>query len=239
MSERRCPKCGGLVGADAEWCTQCFTRLDDAETTPAREETPTTTEASPGSDLEGGETAPPRPSISRPPVPRSEIGAGLRTKGENIVWDCPACGTENPIEAAACSACGTRFGQMFQEPAEERSMDPGRAAVMSLFFPGAGHFALGRKGEAFARGIIFAFALILGLAALGPVRAGRGGTYLLLMVISLGSAATLYLTSTADAGRAALGQQQILSMRMLLYGAVGLMFAAVVLLTIAATQARG
>jgi hypothetical protein len=201
--------------------------------------TPTTAEGSPGSDLEGGETAPPRPSISGPLAPESGIGAGLRTKGESVVWDCPACETENPIDAAVCSACGTRFGQIFEEPTEERSMEPGRAAMLSLLFPGAGHFALGRRGEAFARGIIFAFALILGLAAIGPVRAGSGGTYMMLMVISLASAAGLYLTSTADAGRAALGEQQILSMRVLLYGAVGLMFAAVVLLTIAATQARG
>jgi hypothetical protein len=126
-----------------------------------------------------------------------------------------------------------------EEPEQKQEVDSGHAATVSLFFPGAGHFVTGRRGEAFARGVIFAFALVLGLVSIGPVRAGRGGTYLALMVLCLGVAAGLYVISTADAGRAARGEEQMLSMRMLLYGAVGLIFMAGVLLTFAATQASG
>jgi hypothetical protein len=49
----------------------------------------------------------------------------------------------------------------------------------------------------------------------------------------------VYVTSTADAGREARGEKPILSMRMLLYGGIGLMFAAIAILTLATTQARG
>jgi hypothetical protein len=128
---------------------------------------------------------------------------------------------------------------MLQPPEEKKVVDPGRAATFSLIFPGAGHYVAGLRGEGFARGVIFTFALVMGIASIGPVRSGSGGTYLLLMVISLAAAAALYVTSTADAGRAARGDPQILSMRLLLYGAVGLIFVAILLLTIAATQARG
>lgn len=237
MSQRRCPNCGGLVGVDAEWCTQCFARLEEpaperpsAEQAPAGDESP----AQPGEGAPAGTSGATR-------TPRSATGTAgpVKVRGEVIVWECSACGTENPIELKVCSACGTPFGQVFQEPEQSKEVDPGRAATFSLLFPGAGHVVAGRPGEAFARAIIFAFALIMGLASIGPVRAGSGGMYLLLMVVSLGAAAALYVLSTADAGRAARGEEQILSMRFLLYGAVGLIFIAILVLTIAATQARG
>ena len=236
MTGRRCPSCGGLVGADAEWCTQCFARLDP-EPEPAVLEEISRAE---GSQAPEGAGAPAegRQAAGIRPAPTNE-GAPVRVTGESIVWECPACGTENPIEARACSACGTPFGQVFEDPDQKPQVDPGRAATASLFFPGAGHVIAGRRGEGFARAIVFAFALVLGVASLGPVRAGSGGTYLALMVLSLGAATTLYVTSTADAGRVARGEDQILSMRMLLYGAVGLIFAAIVLLTFTAIQARG
>ena len=236
MSERRCPNCGGLVGPDAEWCTQCFARLDQPAAAEAGQEVPppAATEPAPNGQEASEEGAPEFVHLG----PQTGIGAGLHAKGEAIVWDCAVCGTENPLEAAACSACGTPFGQIFKEPEEGPSVDPGRAATWSLFFPGAGHFLAGLKGEGFARGIVFLFSLLLGLFSIGPVRAGSGMAYTFMMVVSLGFAAGIYVTSTADAGRAARGDPQILPMRALLYGAVGLIFLAIVILTFAATQAR-
>jgi hypothetical protein len=239
MSERRCPSCGGLVGADAEWCTQCFARLDDAQPTRPVEQAHVPGE---GSEIsQPSRPAAEAPTSAEPPGrPAAPQGAApIRVTAEAIVWDCPVCGTENPIDAMACSACGTRFGQAFEEPEEKPEVDPGRAATASVFFPGAGHFVAGRRSEGFARAVVFAFALIMGLAAIGPVRAGSGGIYLALMVLSLSAAAGMYAISIADAGRAARGEQQILSMRVLLYGAVGLIFMAIVLLTFAATRADG
>lgn len=238
MSERRCPKCGGLVGADAEWCTQCFARLDQGKATSEPEQAPVE-ESAPAPPAPGDGPGVPAEQPKPPQAVQSKLeGAPVRVSGDTFVWDCPQCDTENPIEARVCTACGTRFGQMFDEP-EVHDVDPGRAAMFSLFFPGAGHFVAGKRSEGFARGIIFAFAIVMGIASIGPVRADSGGTYLLLMVVSLAAAAGLYVTSTADAGRAARGEEQILSMRVLLYSAVGLIFFAIVMLTFAATQARG
>jgi hypothetical protein len=163
----------------------------------------------------------------------------VRAKGELIVWDCPICGTENPIEVTTCPACGTPFRRVLQEPEEPIAMDPGRAAMISLILPGLGHFVAGRRGEGIARAIIFAFALATGLASLAAVRAGSSGPYLVLMVLTLGAAGVLYVASTMDAGRAARREPQLIQPRALLYGAVGLMLVSVGLLTIAALQARG
>jgi hypothetical protein len=163
----------------------------------------------------------------------------VRAKGDRIVWDCPTCGTENPIEVAICPACGTPFRRVFQDPEESISVDPGRAATLSLLFPGLGHFVAGRRGEGIARAIIFAFALATGIASLSAVRSGSPGPYVALMVLTLGAAGVLYVVSTMDAGRAARREAQLLQPRVLLYGAAGLMLVSVGLLTIAALQARG
>ena len=241
--ERRCPNCGGLVGADAEWCTQCFTRLDQGQATAPAEEQVAEGQPVAGTEGAGAPAAAVGAPARAPVTAGAQATAGtpsfVRVKGEEIVWDCSECGTENPIEAKLCSACGTPFGAALHEPEQLPDVDPGRAAMASLFFPGAGHFIAGRKGEAFARGIIFAFSIIMGLASFGAVRSGSRGAHFLLMIISLLAAAGLYVTSTADAGRAARGEKQILSMRALLYLAVGLIFTAVALLTFSATSVRG
>jgi hypothetical protein len=155
------------------------------------------------------------------------------------VWDCPACGTENPIDSPICSACGTPFRQMLQEPEEPIDVDPGRAAMLSLIFPGVGHFVAGRRGDGIARGVVFAFALVTGIVSLGAVMRGSGGLYTLLMVLSLAAAAALYVISTVDAGRAASRLPQLLPPRVLMYGGIGLMLATLTVLVIGAMGARG
>lgn len=236
MSERRCPSCGGLVGADAEWCTQCFARLDrDPESDPRA-----TDPSLPSSTTEDTES--PTESSSAPLPGADAGGAGdrmVRSSGESIVWDCPACGTENPVGSWICSACGTAFRSAVAEPKPAISVDARRAANLSLFFPGVGHFVVGRKGEAFARGIVFAFALVTGLVSLAAVRSGTGGAYLMLMVLGFGSAFGLYVVTTVDAARAAERQPPMLSTRLLLYGGVGLILLTLVVVTVTAVSARG
>lgn len=234
MTERRCPNCGGLVGADAEWCTQCFTRLDQASAQGRSE--PSSVASTP--TVERPTDAAPRP-VGRPTTGVEDHDRIVRAAGERIVWDCPTCGTENPIDSRVCSACNTPFRRVLEEPPDPIPVDPGRAATLSLFFPGIGHFVIGRKGEAFARGVIFAFAFITGLASLAAVRAGSGGVYLLLMVLAFAIAGALYVVTTIDAGRAAERQPPLLQPRVLMYGGVGLMLLTLTVVTIAAMSARG
>jgi TM2 domain-containing membrane protein YozV len=261
VSERRCPNCGGLVGADAEWCTQCFTRLDIAQSEPPAEAgeggvaRPGVTQPSstPQSESEGGtgpaglsrdvgslSEAGARPASPTRSGPAADLGERvIHSRGDTIVWTCPACGTENPIDSPICSACGTPFRQMLREPEEPIDIDPGRAAMLSLIFPGIGHFLVGRRGDGLARGVVFAFALVTGIVSLGAVTRGSGGLYTLLMVMSLGVAAALYIVSTVDAGRAATRLPPLLPPRLLMYGGLGLMLTTLGVLVIGAMGARG
>jgi hypothetical protein len=233
--ERRCPNCGGLVGADAEWCTQCFARLDQGS--PESPAVPSSvSQLAVSAEQEASEAV--RRHTARPGTSAEGQDQLVRAAGERIVWDCPACGTENPIDSRVCSACNTPFRRMLEEPPPPITVDPGHAATLSLFFPGVGHYVLGRKGEAFARGVIFAFAFITGLVSLAAVRSGSGGLYLLLMVLAFAIAGALYVVTTIDAGRAAERQEPLLQPRVLMYGGVGLMLLTLAVVTIAAMSAR-
>ena len=250
MSARRCPTCGGLVGPDAEWCGQCLTRLTDrpAEAQPAavaseREEPgsesaelhPAVPGARAASDgrANGGPRGDGRASTSE-----SSGSRVVRSTPDGIVWDCPTCDQTNPIDTLTCTVCGTTFGRLFEPPDQGPRVDPGRAAMFSLFFPGAGHIAAGHPAEGIARAIVFLFALATGLLALfANLRGGGPGLFTVVMVLGLGAAAALYVLSTLDAGRVAQGTSPIVSTRILLYGAVGLMLATLTLVTIAATGA--
>ncbi len=242
--ERRCPSCGGLVGADAEWCTQCFTRLDEAGAGQASSPAAVAGERGVATDQVGREREAPSEAGTRPAKPdRGDAGeAGERlihSRGDRIVWSCPSCGTENPIDLPVCSACGTPFRQVLREPEEPVEVDPGRAAMFSLIFPGVGHFLARRRGEGIARAVVFAFAMVTGLVSLGAVTGGSGGAAVLLMVLSLSAAAALYVVSTIDAGRAASREPPLLPPRVLLYGGIGLMLATLAVVVIGAMGARG
>jgi hypothetical protein len=118
-------------------------------------------------------------------------------------------------------------------------IDPNRAAMLSLFFPGIGHFVVGRKGEAFARAVMFAFAFITGLVSLAAYRSGSSRSYLYLMLVAFGSAGGLYVISTLDAARAAERQPPLLPARVLMYGGIGLIVVTLAVVTITAMGARG
>jgi hypothetical protein len=228
MSTRRCPACGGLVSADLEWCSQCFTRFDDGgpETAPEEEAT------------EGEPAGPESPAEGRSPPARPPAKAG--TGGERavrvveegrVLWDCPVCGQENDLDTSVCSRCGTTFGRLFEEPEPPPRTSPQRAAGLSLLVPGAGHVAAGRVAEGVARAVIFAFTLGMVVAILGAGR-GLGGPLVPLVVLFVGAAATLYLATAVDAYRAVRREPPVLSTRLLLIGATVLLMVAVAVLII-------
>jgi hypothetical protein len=224
--ERRCPTCGGLVGADAEWCSQCFAPLG----TRAKEKSAT--------DRTEAPTAP----AAREPVPeagaaRQAGGSAVRVEGDRVVWDCPRCGTENPIEAQACMACGAPFGQLFEEESPRRDVPAGRAVRLSLLYPGLGHAALGRTAEGLARAVVFTYALATVVAILVMRGVSDLGPFAALFVLSALAAGVFYALAAIDAGRAARGEPPILSTRALLYGAAALILLTVVVLVITGIRA--
>jgi hypothetical protein len=229
VSERRCPTCGGLVGADAEWCGQCFARLD---------------EPGPPEEVVAAPTAalvPDEPVLAATPQARpagSTAGeTGIRVEGDLVVWDCPRCGTENPIEASACTACGAAFGQLFEEEEARPTVRPGRAARLSILFPGLGHAAVGRRAEGVARAVVFGYAAATMVAIL-VMRGGSGlGPFMALFLLCSAAAAAFYVLAAVDAARLAGGDPPILSSRGLLYGAVGLVLVTVTVLVITGIRA--
>lgn len=230
MSGSRCPNCGGLVAPDAAWCGQCLTRLDRPAGSDPSVEAATRTPAS-----EAG-SAPERP----PPGPAAVPGAAaVRADGDEVVWACPTCGRENPIEAAGCAACGTPFGRLLEEAPEARPVEPARLLAYSLLFPGAGHVAGGRVAEGLARAVVFGFAIGT-VVAVFVARRGLGlGPFVPLVTVLVAAAAVLYGLTAADAGRLARGRPPLLTTRMLLYTATGLMLLTVVVLVVSGLRATG
>jgi hypothetical protein len=217
--EARCPRCGGLLAPGAEWCGQCFQRLG-SEPSPPPPEAPDPA------------ARPPDPS-TRPAARRAARGAGpFRVQEGEVRWECPTCGSPNPIEAMACGRCGAPFGELMGrgERSSAQTVPRSRAVRLSLILPGLGHAAAGHRAEGVARGILFAW-VVGTLLALLLVRSGEGtGPYLALMVLYLGAAVGLYGVTAADAGRAVDGSPPIVTSRVLLYGVSGLMLLTVVVL---------
>ncbi|MFN2587962.1 MAG: hypothetical protein ABR613_07580 [Actinomycetota bacterium] len=146
----RCPACGGLNGIDAAWCGQCLKRFD----APEPPETPVTgPSAPPGAPV----AAPPAPpSAPAAPAPRPGVQQGaFRSTEDGILWTCPSCEAENPLEEHACRVCSTAFAEAVRPPGKRHvERDPGTVALVSLFFPGAGHAYLGMWPQALARAVV-------------------------------------------------------------------------------------
>jgi ribosomal protein L40E len=210
--DRRCPNCGALVSEDAEWCGQCFVDLREREPEPD-----------------------PEPAPSARAQPRAAVAPGAQRTP--AFWPCTVCGAENPIVLDVCATCGTPFATVMRGESRKH-VDPRFARTRSLVFPGAGHAALGYPMDGFARGAVFALSVVVAvfLAVTVP------HTALMLFAIGLlvATAAGVYLLSLAETNQLAAGGGLIVPSRLLLWGAVGVMFliVAVIALSIAGNARR-
>jgi hypothetical protein len=199
------------VAADAEWCGQCFTSLR-----PVEAETPATAVAA-----------------ERPAGPSAgALGGAIQIEDGRPEWTCPACETRNPIEATLCTACGTPFARLLEEPTARPQMDPQTAAVWSMAFPGLGHWKLGHRGEAIARFAMFgwAFGALLVLLVSRMGKGGMGPT-MPLFLLFLGASVAIYVLSAVDAYRIAGGERPLVSSRALLWTSAGLIVLSVLIAT--------
>jgi hypothetical protein len=156
--ELRCPTCGAVVAADADWCWRCFSSL----------------RAEPAAD-----TPPAEPRTARAHAP---------TPTRDPFWPCSVCGAENPIDLDVCAVCGTPFAQVMRTDADRPTIDPRDAVIRSLIFPGLGHRAVGRPVDGLARGVLFAVTFGLGvLLALAAAGSGAlVGAFVLFIVAGIG-----------------------------------------------------
>jgi hypothetical protein len=214
MTERsdRCANCGALVSPDAEWCGQCYEPIRRVAIVDAPAPTASPTESVGTVETPGGGVV--------------EVADGRAS------WTCPICGEVNAIEASVCVVCGTPFARLFAEPEAPPAVDPERAAVWSLVFPGLGHWKLGRRADAVARFVLFGWSFGT-LCVLIASRVGKGGLgpTTALFLLFAGSSLAIYVLSALDAYRIAKGEEPVVSTRVLLWGSAGL----VVLSTLIAT----
>ena len=115
-----------------------------------------------------GDASPPGPTEpSAPETPEEGVrhGAFIITR-EGMSWTCCRCDAVTPFDARICGVCGASFAEVLKEPPPERpERDPGMAALVSLFFPGAGHGYLGLWGQAIARAILSGWVVLVTLFA--------------------------------------------------------------------------
>lgn len=176
----RCPSCGASNPADSAWCGQCHQRFGAAPTNGAS----VPPAAAPA--VEGGHGPFGHPSIG------SRDGA--------VVWTCPACDGENPIEATACRRCGTSFATFFAGP---RTIPPPRSSARmavwaSAVLPGAGHWIFRAVGLAVARAVMYLWTLGLGIMLLARPPASGGALVRGVGAIFTLSAAAIWLLSLLE-----------------------------------------
>jgi hypothetical protein len=224
----RCPFCGGLNPAGAQWCGQCLKPFPKDE--PVVEAPPPPAEAVPDATepaVEQVVDVAATPAGAAAAVTTAQPGPGgepraFSVSAEGITWTCPTCETPNPIESDVCSVCGTTFAQMVHPEPERPERDPNTAALISLFYPGAGHAFLGMWSEAIARAVVSTWAVAVALIAAfaGEQASGR------LITIMFGLVAfALWAVSAHDAYRSARHEKQqvILKGRGFLYLVLGLL----------------
>ena len=157
----RCPSCGAKNPPGADWCGQCLKRFQAPPPPPpvagVRVPAPPPSPAAPSAGV--------KPGVER---------AGFRSTEQGILWRCSSCENENPLEEPTCTVCGLAFAESIRPPAPERlQRDPGTTAMISLFFPGAGHAYLGMWPQAIARGVVSVWVALMALFfAIG----GKGGS---------------------------------------------------------------
>ena len=143
-------------------------------------------------------------------------------KGGGVSWKCSSCTTVNPLETDACSACGTSFVATMK-PAEPKGpeRDPGTAAMLSLFMPGAGHGYLGMWGQAAARGILGLW--VSGIVLIAGLQEGAGSG--LIAIVFGGASFGLWGITAHDAYQEAIHNSGavILKGRAFLYTVLGLL----------------
>jgi hypothetical protein len=217
----RCPSCGALVAGDAEWCGQCYRSLR----APA--------------DRDGEGQPAPSPQGAGDAVVTTPGGGAVAVAGGRATWTCPGCASTNDLAAMVCAVCGTPFARLFERsrPAAVAT-PPARAALWSVAFPGLGHWVVGRRADGVARAVVFtwSFATLVILIASRSGKAGLGPTLPLVMLFGIASVA-VYAVSIADAWRLAVGDDPLVSSKVLLWVAVALVVLSGLLATFATLPA--
>ena len=262
----RCPSCGGLNPAGAEWCGQCLRRFVAPPPPPAAPSAEPV--GAPDADTSGERAAyvdasalgidtwgrpladdplgvgfPPGAEaqpVAEPPLAAAvgtERGA-FKVTDRGIVWRCIRCDSENAMDSSMCTTCGAPIADTLRPPERELPQrDPNNVAMISLFFPGAGHAYIGMWGQAIARAALSVWVIFTAL--MGAVQKEIRGGMVLAAVFGL-AAFLLWVIAAHDSYREARREpsQVILQGRRFLYTVMGLLGLLFVLLVGTALMSR-
>lgn len=209
----RCPACGATNAATASWCGQCLARFGDSSQTDP--------EAAPVEFRDANEDASPVAPVSL--AASGEVGAAIRRAGDDLIWTCPGCATENPIDATACPVCSTPMARLFGAKPRPALRRIGPTAVsLSAALPGAGHLWAGRTGDGVARIVLFAWTAIVGVFLL--MRSGRSaGVFHAIGAVFAIVAVAVWIVTFLEAQRLAKGESAtIVPGKVLLWGTAAL-----------------
>lgn len=138
-----CPSCRAAVREGDPWCTLCWTDLRPAAapvvevpvTVPAAPPAPPVASVAPVDPL----TAPLSAVLGQPV-------AGDPSAPSTPTWPCVECNARSPIDAAACTTCGTPFGGRIARLDDARAVRQKRlilvVGVMVAFLALLGAFTL-------------------------------------------------------------------------------------------------
>ncbi|MGH2749057.1 MAG: DUF7577 domain-containing protein [Actinomycetota bacterium] len=235
----RCPSCGAVNRAGADWCGQCLKRFTAPPPPPPPPPVQTVPEPSAQQERAPETSAPEAPAAQpAPETPGAEQvtrRGAFTVVGRKVTWTCARCETVNDISQTLCPVCGATLADTVR-PDEPRikERDPGTVAMYSLFFPGAGHAYLGLWGQAIARAVLSLWVVTVALYT-----AIQGGSSRVIAVIFALAAFALWAVAAHDAYREATSDSRsvILKPRMFLYvtlALLGLLFVLIVLAALAA-----
>ena len=247
---KRCPKCGASNPESAEWCSLCLERFEASappEAAEARAGTPT---AGPDAEgvLEPSEAAPSEPAAPDKLAPPRSSGAAaaaaitgepgaFEVTDEGIKWVCRVCSTPNPIDVQVCEVCGATFADHVRPSPERPARDPSTAALVSLFFPGAGHAYVGLWGQAVARAVLSLWVLLV--VIVGILDKDVPGSLVMASIFGI-AALGLWMIAAHDAFREASNDtgRVLLRGKRFLYVVLGLMALLFIAMFIALLTAR-
>jgi hypothetical protein len=128
--------------------------------------------------------APQKESVPSGPTTSSRSpadGKAFLVGTDGISWACKHCDVVNSIDTEDCSGCGMPFADLLRPPETVRpKRDPNTVALISLFWPGAGHGYIGDWGHAIARGVVSFWIFVVAAvtyaqSGLGPMTTIFGG----------------------------------------------------------------
>ena len=212
--ERRCPSCGALVTADAQWCGQCFASLAEAEPESVVTETA---------------------RVIAAPTAAGGTPAASGRPAKIPTWRCPACEHDNAIELDVCAVCGTPFATLMRQDEQRPNVDPKDALAWSLIFPGLGHRKAGYGIDGLARGVLFA--MLFSMALLTGLSGVSSAAVFGLFALFMGLALTVYVGSAFEAYRLAEGGEPLVAARTLLWVTVGVILLSMLVLVLSVVTA--